>query len=393
MNLFFARLTGKLPSTERFAKDIRALRADAKRLHELEQSDLVKEYEALKAEISAPIFLNKKADLQKRKYKDTKEAKTYEAFLRLKKSKMVRLYQTAQTEEERNKYVGTLDVREYEKLKVTVENPDFEERRLFWKNSKRWNTTPEAAREARFKELEKHPDIIFFKKVDKRRIAEMESWHETFHAGFHEPELAKSGFKTGFWFKDKNLKTDFSYRQEAQAYMGERNLEIYDDTLSIITRKENVTAPAWDPRCGFIMHDFAYTSANVNTGDSFQQSIGLFRVKVRATGKAHGGIYLVGENRFPLIELYHYNGKHIIVGITDKNGRTEEVLKGLPAGDWQTLAVAVNSQEIVWSVNNYEVFRTKNPLPGQKLYITAQGFAPTPAEGQMDIKWVKVLER
>ena len=72
--------------------------------------------------------------------------------------------------------------------------------------------------------------------------------------------------------KQPGLKRDFSYCEEAQAYMGDRNINIQDSVMSIITKKEHVTAPAWHEKKGFTMHDFDYTSAVVNTGGIYSMS-------------------------------------------------------------------------------------------------------------------------
>lgn len=395
MNLFFARLTGKLKSTEKFEQHLQNMLAEAKRYHEVETSDMLKEYLELKKKVTAEKFILKKQELLNRKYKATEEYDKHRQYLKLQKDKTVKKFLAALNDEERQKYAGSMAVREFEKLKALVETPEFEERRKFWADAKRWFKTEEARIEARFEELEKKEDILFFNKVDKRRVDEVNSWKHVFTSNFQNPSLEKNHFSAGFWFKQPQMKKDFSYVEEAQAYVGDRNVEILNDTLSIITRKEKTCAPAWDTKKGFVMHDFDYTSAVINTGGKFAQSIGLFSAKVRATGKCHSAIYLVGENRFPLIELYHYNGKNIVVGITDKNGREEQTVKGINPGEWYVFAVAINRQEIIWKVNDVEVFRTKNPMPGQELYIAAQSFAPAQkgGEGRLDIEWIKTYER
>lgn len=395
MNLFLLRLTGKLMKTERFEKYIRGLLADAKRYREVEQSESYQEFLALQKEVTDDKFQAKKQELISRKYKETDYFRKTDEMNRLLRSKDVKAYLAAKTEADRMPLTGTIDVKSYLRLKEEVESPEFKEKNAFWADTHRWEHSEQGKKEARYNALKKSADIQFFLHANKRRIEEMESWKETFKAPFHEPDLAKNGFQAGFWFKQPQLKRNFSYREEAQAYMGERNVNIQNDVLSIVTKKEQVTAPAWDAKKGFIMHPFAYTSAVINTGESFSQPIGLFMAKVRATGKCHSAIYLVGENRFPLIELYHYNGKRIIVGITDKNGREEETLRGVSAKDWQIMSVAVNRQEIIWMVNEVEVFRCVNPLPGQKLYFAAQSFAPAnkAGEGRLDIAWVRAFER
>ncbi len=395
MNLFFLRITGKLMPTARFEKYIRSLLADAKRYREIEQSDSYKEFQELHALVTDDKFLAKKRDLTSRKYQDTEYCQKTKELEALRRNKDVKTYLAARTDDERNKLLGNIAVKRYLRLSEETATAEFKEKNAFWADKERWVHSENGKKEARYEELKKSPDIHFFLHANKRRIEETESWKETFKAPFHEPDLKKNGFSAGFWFKQPELKRHFSYREEAQAYMGEQNVNIQNDIMSIVTRKEQTTAPAWDEKRGFIMHPFAYTSAVVNTGDSFSQPIGLFMAKVRATGRCHSAIYLVGENRFPLIELYHYNGQNIVVGITDKNGKEEEVLRAIRPGDWYIMSVAVNRQEIVWMVNEVEVFRCVNPLPGQKLYFSCQSFAPVKkaGEGRMDIAWIRAFER
>lgn len=330
MNLFFARLFGKLMTAEKAEKYNEQLIENAKRYRKIEASEEYKEYLQLKDEVGSASFAAKKQD-----FLSTKEGK------------------------------------------------------------KTWPATDEAKKEARLAALTKSADILFIEKADLREVEDTESWQLTFTADFSNATLAKNGFKPGFWFKNPQLKSDFSYIEEAQAYVGEKNVETSHGLLSIITKREEVSAPAWDGKKGFVMHDFHYSSAVINTGDQFSQPIGKFVAKVRATGKCHSAIYLVGANRFPVIELFHFNGKHLTLGFTDKNGAERIDVKGIKASDWNLLTCAVNRQEIVWSINNREVFRTKNPLPGQELYFSCQSFAPAQkgAEGRLDIDYIKAYNR
>ena len=58
---------------------------------------------------------------------------------------------------------------------------------------------------------------------------------------------------------------------KALAYMGEKNIAIRNGILSIFTKKERVSAPAWDAKQGFKMHDYLYTSSVVNSGACLEQ--------------------------------------------------------------------------------------------------------------------------
>ena len=325
MNLFFARLFGKLKNAEKAEKYNLQKLAEAKRYREIENSELYKEYLQLEREVNGTLFQARKAELKANKEKGA------------------------------------------------------------------WSSSDEAKKEARLATLKKHADIVFFLNSDIREVEEIESWKLVWESEFNAPTLEKNDMKAGFWFKQKELKTNFSYIGEALAYMGEKNITIHNGILSILTRKEKVQAPAWDAKVGFKLHDYFYTSAVVNSGDAFSQPVGKFVAKVRATGKCHSGIYLVGEDTFPVIELFHYNGKKLMVGLTDKNGSEREVISGINANDWMILTVNVNRHEIVWFLNGMEINRAKNPLPGQSLHFTCLTFSPEgkAGESRFDIAYLK----
>lgn len=396
MNLFFARLFGKLQSTEKYESSIYALVADAKRYHELLESDIYKEYLELEKETKDERFLARKKEYLTKKYKETVEYKNHTEFIKLQKDKTVKKFIRAISEEERQKYEGAIVVKNYLQLKEIVEAPGFETNRLFWADKKRWYNTEDHKKELRLEDMKKNnADIKFLLNAPVEKYREMEKWTETFHITFHESCLTKNQLQSGFWFKNPNMKRDFSIAGQAQAYVGDRNVNIQEDVLSILMKRETVDAPVWDGKQGFVLKSFDYTSSNINTADSFTQSEGRFTAKVRATGSAQSAIYLVGEDGNKLIELAHYNGKNFCVGTVDKTGHSEEVLKSLPASQWQIFEVSVTKTELVWTLNNMVVFRTNNPFGEQKLYFAARVFASAKkgAEGRLDIDWIRASKQ
>ena len=74
MNLFTARLTGKMLSTEQFEKHIQSTQARVARWKQIDQSSVLKEYLDLKQKIESPEFQAEKKELISRKYKDTRMA-------------------------------------------------------------------------------------------------------------------------------------------------------------------------------------------------------------------------------------------------------------------------------------------------------------------------------
>ena len=75
MNLFTARLTGKMSSTDAFEQEIHDMQERVKRWRRIEKSPELAEYLELRKIVEDPKFQAKKAELKDRKYSDTEEGK------------------------------------------------------------------------------------------------------------------------------------------------------------------------------------------------------------------------------------------------------------------------------------------------------------------------------
>ena len=75
MNLFTARLTGKMVSTEAFEANMHEMQQRVIRYRKVEKSPELKEYLELKAIVESSDFQSHKNELKNRKYKDTEEGR------------------------------------------------------------------------------------------------------------------------------------------------------------------------------------------------------------------------------------------------------------------------------------------------------------------------------
>ena len=98
MNLFAARLTGKMRSTEAFEKLIHDMQERVKRWRQIEKSPELAEYQQLKKIVESSEFQEKKNELKNRKYADTDEGRKMTAYERIVKSREYRRYQEALTD-------------------------------------------------------------------------------------------------------------------------------------------------------------------------------------------------------------------------------------------------------------------------------------------------------
>ena len=290
-------------------------------------------------------------------------------------------------------------VKEYKALLAETSTEDFQTRRAFWSNSKRWYTTPESQQDARYTELKETEDIRFFLAQDPKQIVEWERYKLTMNDDFALSNWQNGNWAAGFYYSNPNLKTDHSYVNEQQANNHGKNVQVQDSVLSVEVRKEEATASAWHPVKGFVPQDFHYTGDVVQTGKKFQQTEGLFMAKVRFSGGANAAMYLGAGERLPIITLAQWNGKQVAAGVRTNNGKEtagkQVLLQGAKAGNWLIYSVMVTEKEIAWYVNNQEVMRVPNTTNGIAFYPAIAAYLPDqtkPAVGKVEVDWVKAYE-
>ena len=359
--------TVKMLSTKQFEQWLQEQAEIAVRYRKIEKSDLLAEYNTLKEVVESAEFQAKKTRLTTTRYADTQEGSTMALYNSLKWNTSVILYNLLKKEA----YKEKAEVAQYLALAEQIQTPAFQEANAFWKNPKRWLTTPESQQEKRYNELVKHADILFFFQHTAQEIAELEAYKMVWAAEF---ETQMSGaWQTGFLYPSKEFKADHSHVGEGQAYVQGRNTQVANRMLTISTKKEKTTAAAWHPTKGMIMHEFAYTSDVWHTAEAVAPKSGVLQAKVRLAGKA----------------------KHILC-LTKANAK--KALHLLPADKQVKEAIYTlvwNEKEVINYVNNVEVSRMSNPLAGEALHLLMRSYLPenVKATGKMDIDWVRIYTK
>lgn len=359
--------TVKMLSTKQFEQWLQEQAEIAVRYRKIEKSDLLAEYNTLKEVVESAEFQAKKTRLTTTRYADTQEGGTMALYNSLKWNTSVIVYNLLKKEA----YKEKAEVAQYLALAEQIQTPAFQEANAFWKNPKRWLTTPESQQEKRYNELVKHADILFFFQHTAQEIAELEAYKMVWAAEF---ETQMSGaWQTGFLYPSKEFKADHSHVGEGQAYVQGRNTQVANRMLTISTKKEKTTAAAWHPTKGMIMHEFAYTSDVWHTAEAVAPKSGVLQAKVRLAGKA----------------------KHILC-LTKANAK--KALHLLPADKQVKDAIYTlvwNEKEAVNYVNNVEVSRSQNPLAGEALHLLMRSYLPenVKATGKMDIDWVRIYTK
>ena len=342
MNLFTARLTGKMLSTDQFENEVKAMQERVKRWRAIEKSPELAEFIKLRKEVEDPTFQSHKAELKNRKYKETEEGKkmtrlnqlsstlrmkgykkalenpTFQAFLQFRdsdefqrlgsfkerlRSSELRMFNMIYRSAFYKNYLRMLnsdELKEMTALEKEVETDDFKKRNAFWEDSRRWEHSVDYQRELRYQELAKSDDIKFYFAQREEKI----DWAELFRPAFEDDMSSSKNWKPGFGYTNPAMKDGHSRTSELQAYNNGKNTFFAENRMDIETHAESKKALAWDEKKGFVEHVFPYTSDVMNTREAFAQEEGMFMAKVRSQGTGHHFFGLsTGEPKKPMAAL------------------------------------------------------------------------------------------
>ena len=431
MNLFTARLTGKMVSADTFEKNIYDMQERVKRWRMIEKSPELAEYLELKKIVESRDFQERKQELSTRKYSDTDEGRKMNAFERLSSSLRMKGYKYAlesetfqaflqfqKTDEFQKinsfkerlksselrmynmiyrsafyknymKVLNSPELKQLTELEKEVKTEDFQKRNAFWADSKRWQHSDDYKTEKRYQELADSEDIKFYYQSREEKI----DWAELFRPAFEDDMSSNKNWKPGYGYANPAMKDGHSRTDELQAYNGGKNTFYADGRMDLETRAESNTAVAWDSKKGFVEHVFDYTSDVMNTKEAFAQEKGMFMAKVRSQGTGHHFFGLsTGKPNTPLIAMYFYNGDIHQMGLIDGN-RTQLVpLTGMLRSMYYVYTFRWTKNELVWYVNNMEVLRTRNSLSAEQRFFLAQSFLPgneKGGEGKLKVQWAR----
>ena len=430
MNLFTARLTGKMLSTEQFEKSIQDMIDRVNRWRQIEKSPELAEYLKLKEVIESPKFQEKKRELSQRRYKDTDEGRKLKTFERISSTLRMKGYKYALENEtfqaflkfrdsdafqntesdtvsksERRMYnaiyrsafyknyqkvLNSPELRQMQELEKEINTEDFQKRNALWADEKRWQHSEEYKTERRYLELANSADIKFYFEQRNEKI----DWAELFRPSFNDDMSSSKNWKPGYGYANAKAKDGHSRTSERQAYNDGKNTFYAEGRMDLETREESKEATAWDEKKGFVSQIFDYTSDVMNTKDAFSQEGGMFMAKVRSQGTPHHFFGLsTGKPGNPMVAMYHYNGDIHQLGLVDGDKTRMVDLTGMLRSMYYVYTFRWTKEELVWYVNNMELLRLPNKLPKEAMFFFAQSWLPKKEKGgagKLKVQWARV---
>ncbi len=432
MNLFAARLTGKMLSTETFEKTIYEMQERVKRYRLIEKSPEMAEYQELKKVVESSDFREHKNELVNRKYQDTDEGKKMTAYKNIVESRDYRRYNEALTDPVFQDFLKFRETDEFQKinsfkerlrnglyrkyyslynssyyknymkmlnssvlkqvavLEAEINTPDFQKRHALWADAKRWQHSDAYQTEQRYLALANSDDIKFYYAQREEKI----DWAELFRPSFDDDMSSGTNWKPGFGYANPAMKDGHSRTSERQAYNAGKNTFFVDGRMDLETREESKKAVAWDEKKGFVEQIFDFTSDVMNTKEAFAQESGMFMAKVRSKGAGHHFFGLTtGKLNSPIVSLYHYNGDVHQLGLVNGDKTQMVDLTGMFRSAYYVYTFRWTKNELVWFVNDMEILRLPNRLPKEAMFFLAQSWLPVKEKGgagALRVKWARV---
>jgi len=94
----------------------------------------------------------------------------------------------------------------------------------------------------------------------------------------------------------------------------------------------------------------------------------------------------------PHINIFHFNGKAITMGIANKNLVDGIQIKGLNPSQFYIYTLIWTKKELVWMINNLEVHRTVGNIPTEEMYLAFNSFISQKQSGDtgiLEVDWVR----
>ncbi|GAB1416243.1 hypothetical protein MASR2M117_16490 [Paludibacter sp.] len=247
----------------------------------------------------------------------------------------------------------------------------------------------------RISQLERHPDIVFFRKNIGKRNKPNRYASLTFSDDFYKEKPEENIWNFGFYFTNENLIKNYSFHNEKQANNLGNNTTTFHGVIRIQTRREAIKALAWHPQKGFAEKQYAYTSDVVQTAKNFRQERGVFKAKIRCSGNVNHAFWLRTEKMDPQINIFHFDGSEIKVGFINNQKGSAISIKGINPSQYYIYTLEWTKEELIWYINNVVVFRSVNDIPTEKMFLVFNSFIPENTngdEGLLEVDWVRVYQ-
>ena len=362
-------------------------------------------FRELEAHVTAADY---ERNLEAMNYRNSKYFKLEEELKNLEANGDIKFWKKFQASKQYKMFCeteGSAKLNEYNELETFVNSDDFKTQKAYLLDKNRFSQSEEAAKESEFETLKNSENIKWYQAtLNSNKFDELKAWKLTFEDDFTDGKIDESKWMNSFFWGKMVLNDRYVLAGDKQYYTDNKNIDIKQSVLSIVTKKEKATGKVWDAKHGFFTQDFEYTSGLLSTANSFRQQNGKFeaKIKIDAENPVYQAFWLKGEKIEPQIDVFKFNvGKKGSMQMsTYNNGKAAGTkLGGSALGkDFFIYTVEWEANKITWKINNVEVASTTNAVPQEPLFVMfSAGLnknadnAQLPSNFQID--WVRCYEK
>ena len=392
----------KLDKNKRLHKYYHTLKSEElKRFDKISASEMMMKYKELKTAVERhSLSALKKMD------KQTQEHALYTEFTRLHDSTDLTFFRDFRKSSNYRNYELMLESPErkrFEELQKITGTDEFKARVAYLEDKQKWEKTEDAAKEVRFSEMKKMPQVINYLKYKNSNAFDFfKKWDLVFEDRFESGKLDTQKWMTRSHWAHEMLGQNFSQPGDLHAFTDGKNVLLDGKSLKIEVRKEKTTGMQWQIPFGFVEKEFDYSSGIVSTAGGEWWNHGILEAKVKYSPSNHfvDAIYMLGEESSPQINLVEMGVKNRLGTLTKKEGGIHsecESISGLKSGEFYIFRLEWSSGSLKWKINEKEIFAIDLPIPSHTMHLNAASIVVTePTEGlphRFEIDWIRFYQQ
>jgi Glycosyl hydrolases family 16 len=378
---------------------------------DLEGSDLLKRLAELEKFMKSDLLSKAKASLGPKEFKESDEAKKEKEYIQLQKNPNLKKhfkFEESKAFSEYKRIAGSEELKKFTDLKEFVNSPKFKEVQDYMALSpkKKYEISEEYKQETEYKELAASEKIVWFYKTKKKYpFGEIEKLELRFEDKFESAKPDAKIWMNRYINGDKVLKRPYVLADDKHAFADGRNIEVSNNKLRILTKKESGKSYTWNPMTGFTEKEFEFTSDMISTAKSFKQKHGIFKAKIKfGNTDVTQAFSLQVDEMLPHIDIAKVDKNKLFAGNFWKNGgnNVSKSLSKTGAGRYKSNFYIISLEwepgKLVWKINDM-VFKTQTQgIPDYEMHLVFNASLKDYASenglpSAFEIDWVKVYSK
>lgn len=326
-------------------------------------------------------------------FKQLSKSRQIKSFFKLQKSQKFKDFQTFEKSKELADYLNLekyLASDEHKEILRSIEEKEKDE----------------ADKKKKFEDFKASKKFKWYLSVkDSNKFDILKKWEVVFEDDFSSGELDTEKWMTRYLWGDKLINDAYALETDKAFPTDGNNIEFSNNSLKIVTRKENTEGKVWKQPFGFVPQEFDYTTGLISTAKSFRQKYGKVeaKIKVNYAKPVNYNFWMASEKNLPHVDILKLNKKKTKVESAHHTGDLAEKGPNSIKSEFSGLDVAQDyfiytflwtPDKLVWKINDVVVNEQKKNIPQEEMYLVFSSSMTGKADGSglpasLEIDWVR----